>query len=263
MHSLVSFWLFVRIGFLRNQIYKSAVVFKIVSSVIFLLVQWSLWRSIYASNAITVYDQDSILAYFVFSQLLYAMYPSSVSMQFGRQIQTGQISIRLLQPVNLLKQFLYESIGVSIHSLIMVVLPLTLFSLLARQLSGISGHNLLPFLLFVTNSFFIMFCFESLLGCLCFITRSHWGVQSLKQVILLLLSGRLIPLSLYPDSLEKIVRVLPFQFFYDVPISYLVHDTHSGFVHLYALQLFYLAMFIVAMVYAYRRSIRHLVVQGG
>lgn len=51
----------------------------------------------------------------------------------------------------------------------------------------------------------------------------HMGINIMKKVVVSLLSGAAIPISFFPESLAKVVMVLPFQAIYNTPLSILIH----------------------------------------
>ena len=80
-------------------------------------------------------------------------------------------------------------------------------------------------LLFLLNQFFaiVMFdCVAYFCGVLCFYTNAGWGINQAKNVIIKFLSGAVIPISFFPEVLQKIINVLPFSGFVSNPVSILL-----------------------------------------
>ena len=65
---------------------------------------------------------------------------------------------------------------------------------------------------------------QSALGLVCFWTTRVGALFSLYIVLELLLSGRLVPLTLMPDWVQTVAWLLPFQWTFYFPIETLVGD---------------------------------------
>ncbi len=79
---------------------------------------------------------------------------------------------------------------------------------------GLVDFSLLAFIL----AFLISFNFDYLVGLMAFYNESIWGLTITKEVILTVLSGALNPLQFFPDAIQKILLVLPFQAIYYTPL---------------------------------------------
>ena len=77
-------------------------------------------------------------------------------------------------------------------------------------------------------SIIINYCIDFFVGTICIYTESIWGINIMKQVIVLLLSGATIPIAFFPETLKKIVYYLPFQSIYNAPLTILLDKTQSG-----------------------------------
>lgn len=89
------------------------------------------------------------------------------------------------------------------------------------------GINLLFFVISVVFSLLINFSINFLVATICLYTESIWGINILKEVIVLLLSGASIPLVFFPEGLRNFVAYLPFQAIYNTPLSLLIQKEIS------------------------------------
>ena len=111
----------------------------------------------------------------------------------------------------------------------------------------------------------INFCIDFFIGTVCLYTQSIWGINIMKEVIVLLLSGATIPLAFFPDTLRRIVSYLPFQSIYNTPLTILIRDSMplTETLTMLGIQLFWaLVMFLVSDLF-WRRSMRVITVNGG
>ena len=102
-------------------------------------------------------------------------------------------------------------------------------------------------------------------GSICLYTESIWGINIMKQVIVLLFSGATIPLAFFPDRLQSIAYRLPFQSIYNTPLRILLMQTVDlcEVSRMLLLQLFWCIMLTVLTSLFWRVSIRQITVNGG
>ena len=111
----------------------------------------------------------------------------------------------------------------------------------------------------------INYSIDFIVGTICLYTESIWGINIMKQVIVLLLSGATIPLAFFPDTLRTVVNYLPFQSIYNAPLTLLLDGAPTAETVLTTLgtQLIWcIAMMIVSKLF-WKVSLRQITVNGG
>ena len=175
-------------------------------------------------------------------------------------IKSGDISLKLLNPFPFAGQVFIESIGNTIFKLCMLNIPLyIIYFLYGVKLSLI---NFLYFILLYVLSYVFYFFFEVIFGLFSFYTGSIWGLKNFKYVILLLLSGKAIPLNFYPRVLRKILDFLPFKYMFYSPVMSLVENTQGG-IEAVLIQAVSIVLIFLLFNVMYRNVIRVLCIQGG
>jgi ABC-2 type transport system permease protein len=200
-------------------------------------------------------------SYIVFAQCIYCIYPSSTSNIIGELMKNGNISLYMVKPISIFRRFIFEQIGTSIYKFIFLALPTLAIAWLFFGVS-VGRPDMLIILAILIFSYLFYFTFEMIIGCLSFITKSIWGIQSLKFTVLLLLTGRIIPLDFYPTSIQKVITKLPFRFFFasladsiSRNVSFSIYD----FLELTATVILSIIIYIVI----FSLACRHFTVQGG
>lgn len=195
---------FMQIGFKKLLVYPLANLLNIASSLLFIILQYYLWSSIYESNQLQALSFSSMLVYLVYANILTSLYPSGIAMNVAKLINSGDITSYILRPVSLCTQFFFEELGTSLCKCIrMLVLLLLIQILLPIQVLQITMHGW--FACIVILSFVIYFLIEMIFGTMAFYTNSFWGLNSLKYAITVLFSAQLIPLAFYPQWLQNII----------------------------------------------------------
>ena len=127
------------------------------------------------------------------------------------------------------------------------------------------GINLLYFVISVVMAVSINYSIDFFVGTICLYTESIWGINIMKQVIVMLFSGATIPLAFFPDALKTVAMAMPFQSIYNAPLSLLLeaNPTPELLLHTLGLQLFWvLAMLLISRVF-WKISLRQITVNGG
>ena len=127
------------------------------------------------------------------------------------------------------------------------------------------GLNLLFFVISVMMAVSINYSIDFLVGTICLYTESIWGINIMKQVVVMLLSGATIPVAFFPEPLKTIAGYLPFCSIYNAPLSVLLEGDPQPQTLLTTLgiQLFWcIAMAAISNLF-WRVSLRQITVNGG
>src|SRR5205823_2909279 len=90
------------------------------------------------------------------------------------------------------------------------------------------------------------------------------GVARLTPALIFFFSGMIIPLPLFPDWLQPLIKSLPFRGLIDVPFRlYLGNMSPTEAALSLVQQAIYIAIFVLIGRWALARGTRRLVVQGG
>ncbi len=257
----------VKIGFLEQYVYKLATFFNFLTTLLYITVQYFLWRAIYSSTALVSINQytfNNVLVYICLSQVISLVFPSNISGKFSDYVRTGDIIHTLLKPVNIETQLFYESIGRSMYRLFTNALPTFIIMLiLIPQVSQIRILTLFQFIVIFLFSYVFMFYFEMLMGVMSFYTVSIWGIQSFKYVVIAILSGRIMPISLYPEVFKRIVNLLPFKIVYFTPLEFVMGKSNSSFSYIVGYQIVSIIVLYFSYKLIYANALKRLIVQGG
>jgi viologen exporter family transport system permease protein len=144
------------------------------------------------------------------------------------RIREGQLSAALLRPIHPLHDDVASFAG---WKIVVIVLWLPI----AAALWLIFDPTLSPrpievgvFALAIWGAYLIRTMFLSILGMITFWTTRVSAIFELAIALELLLSGRLVPLTLMPDWAEKLAYALPFMWTFYFPIEALVGDLSNA-----------------------------------
>lgn len=226
--SFIAFWrrniAFCNLGIVSNLEYRfNFIVDAFIQPILTVGIEVLLWIAIFktaASGQIGGFGEESYLAYAVWAPFLGRiaiswMYESMMVEEVG----SGSINTILTRPISFYEYYLSQMMGykvITTLSSILVPIAASYYFNLPVQYSKIPlALSLVIFYLFLvhTMSFVI-----STLGF--FLTRVR-SFTLVKNLILWLLSGELVPIDLMPEALKKFFLSMPFSSGVYIPLGYI------------------------------------------
>jgi ABC-2 type transport system permease protein len=102
---------------------------------------------------------------------------------------------------------------------------------------------------------------------ICLYTESTWGVNIVKETIVLLLSGATIPLAFFPEGLRKAVEYMPFRAVYDIPLTILLKkngtDSYDGLLEKFGVQIIWGIVLCILGNLFWNHAVKRITVNGG
>jgi ABC-2 type transport system permease protein len=139
-----------------------------------------------------------------------------------RRIRQGQLAGELMRPLHPIHNDVAFFIGWKIVVIVMW-LPLAAFlSLVFKPEFELTWSGAVVFFVAIWGAYLIRTMLLSLLGMITFWTTRVSAIYEFYFAAELLLSGRLVPLSLMPDWVQAITTYLPFRYAFGFPIEALV-----------------------------------------
>ena len=257
-----------RAGIMESLQFRLSFVIMVAGNMLYLIVTYFLWKAIYASvdtdvvNGMTFTDT---LIYLVLATALYGFMEMYLVWDIGRSIQSGKIVLDLLKPMPYRRYLFWGYSGNFVVQFFLTFLPTFIVVSVVTHGAVPIGMNLVWFALSVVLAVVINFSFDFIIGTVCLFTESIWGINIMKQVVVLLLSGATIPLAFFPDKLRAVVNCLPFQAVYHAPLSLLLneHPDMQTVCATLGLQFFWAAALTLLSVLFWNRSVRQITVNGG
>ena len=114
-------------------------------------------------------------------------------------------------------------------------------------------------------AFIVSFSIDYFVGLLGFYSESVWGLSITKEIIVSALSGALIPLQFFPETIQRVLFWLPFQAIYHTPIMMITRaDLGLGtFIPMLLIQLMWaVVLFVLARLF-YNQAVKVLRIAGG
>ena len=257
-----------RAGIIEALQFRLSFLVMVIGNLLYLIVVYFLWKAIYASAGTDVVNGMSFtdtLIYLVLATALFNFMEMYTVWEIGRNIQSGKIVLDLLKPMEYRKYLFWSYSGSFVTQFFLTFLPTFIAVAIVTHGAIPLGINIIYFVLSVVMAVSINYSIDFLVGTICLYTESIWGINIMKQVIVLLLSGATIPIAFFPEPLKTIVHYLPFQSIYNAPLSLLMDGNPDNKTILSTLgtQLIWCIIMIVISKLFWKISLRQITVNGG
>jgi ABC-2 type transport system permease protein len=247
-------------------VYRTGFLFTIFGNALYMAVAYFLWTSIY-TNTTTIHGLsfNETFIYVAIGSTVFVLLKTYADWQIAHDIEDGTISIYLTKPVDYQMYALCLSLGSALTNLAAITVPTVLLLVFVFKVSIPLGPGLLLFPFSLLLAFLISYCFDYFTGLTAFYTESIWGISTTKEVLISVLAGALVPLQFFPDAIQKVLLVLPFQAIYYTPLMMVTRPEQDWgtLLSMLGIQAIWTVLLFVATRLFYHQAIKVLRVAGG
>lgn len=193
-----------------------------VRSVLSLLTIYFLWFSVLPKGSnLLGYTQDSILTYIIGAYFVGAIVFSSRTPEIGDNINSGDLSIFLLRPINYFFYWFAKDAGDKAMNIFFSIFELILFFIVIHPPLFIQTNIFTLFLSIIAIIFstLILFWINVLLGLIGFWSQETWAPRFIFYTLVPFLSGVFFPLDIVPGVIFSIIKLLPFTYLLYFPVK--------------------------------------------
>jgi ABC-2 type transport system permease protein len=258
---------FARIGFLNMLAFRARYYVGVLTYLFNVAVYYFIWRAVFRSGGASVAGMtlEDMVTYVAVGWGIRSFYFNEIDRELGTQVQEGKLAMNLIRPVDFQTVMIADAAGQSAFRAVLFTLPISVvLALLFPLKPPASPLAAILFLFSAATSFFLVAAINFLVGLLAIRSKSILGILRAKYLLLELLSGLLIPTTLFPEPLRSILLASPFPHINFTPAS-LYLGKAQGFeaARLLALQVGWTAVLLAAGQWSWRASRRRITIQGG
>lgn len=225
-----------------------------------------LWKTAYKGMDIVAgVNESQMVTYSIISTLMWSFYVYSGEGMIRSRIQRGEIAIDLIRPINFFLNCFATSFGRAASSIINVILPIILLMAIFIQVPAASGF--LAAILSIVSmllGYGIIWLIGAVVGMASFWVMEMGNLGVVKDALVQLLSGRIIPLWLFPKNVQRVLSFFPFQYIYQTPISiYIGKISTNQALPSMGLQLLWIIGLIMVLFLMWGKAKKRLLIQGG
>jgi ABC-2 type transport system permease protein len=256
----------MRANFMVGIVYRFGFLFSILGNVIYLGVAYYLWKSIYRhADVIRGLTFNETFLYVGLGSAIFILLKTYVDWILNFEIREGAIASYLIKPIDFGLYVLFFTLGGLLVNLAAITAPTLFMLIIVFKVKFVLGPGLIVFPLSLLMAFLVSFFIDYFVGLLGFYSESVWGLSTVKEIIVTVFSGALIPLQFFPDALQKILLWLPFQAIYHTPLMMVTRPDQGweALLRMLLVQLLWVVVLFIGTRIFYNQAIKVLRISGG
>lgn len=257
---------FSRIGFLNMLAFRLRYYTGVITYFINVTVYYFIWRAVYAADpGYAGLNFPQMVTYVAVGWIIRSMYFNNIDSQMAADILEGKISMVMLKPVSIQWSYLARALGESAFRLLMLTAPTAVvISLIFPVRPPASGTHFAAFLLALAGSVLLVGALNFIVGSCAVSLQSILGLLRAKFWMQELLSGLLVPVTLFPPPLREISGWLPFEHIGYTPMMiYLGRLSWPEIGRAFALEWSWILFLLVFGGWFWRLLSRRITIHGG
>lgn len=246
--------------------YRFEVYAGIITKFILIIANVFLWECVYSTEtAIEGIGKEQMITYSVMSACLSLLYSCGIQGTINTDVRKGNISTRLIRPFNLLGAYFAEDVGSVLVNLILKVVPVLILCALILPIKPpvsieAAGLMLVSYLF----GFLIMWLLSALMGMFAFVTMELGNIGVVKDMVVAILSGSMIPVWFFSEQMEKVLMMTPFPYTYQTPLGlYIGKIGINEGLHQIGIQLVWVLILGMCVSVVWHKAQKKVLVQGG
>jgi ABC-2 type transport system permease protein len=215
---------FISKAFQRSIAYKLEYYTGLANAFLYIFIFTSVWRTVALESpgSLGIWTGDALVNYAILSTLIKVSYGRNEYLLINK-IKNGDIAYDILKPYSIPIMYISDSLGVSVFQLFARAIPLLLFSIFFFGITpDVNIYKILQFLPAYLISFLLFLSFGFLISSLAFYFTEVFSFYILNSALITLLSGAVIPITMFPESLLGIISWTPYPYLYYYPTAILL-----------------------------------------
>jgi ABC-2 type transport system permease protein len=246
--------------------YRGAVLGGLICQMFFGLVLVAIYRALYAGKPQAI-PLSHVTTYVWLQQAFFRML-TSTDAELTDKIKTGAIAYDLCRPLDLYGYYYARILAQKLTGSFLRALPMLFFAALLPEGWGIclpvSAAALLAALLAFAAGLFCVSALENITMAITMRTLDPRGMQFMLSMLMMTLSGNILPLTLFPDRWQHVITLLPYAQLLDAPIRlYTGEYALSAAPRVLLIQCGWTLVLVLLGCALWRNNRRKLIIQGG
>jgi viologen exporter family transport system permease protein len=184
------------------------------------LVMLAVWFSMSEGGPIAGYTQSDFVSYYLLLAFVQQMTAVWVIYELSYEIRHGDLSIKLLHPLDPLHDYLSTNLADKIlRPVILVPLALVAYLIFPTIHYDMTIPHLVLFVAALAAAWFIRFMSQYIFGLLAFWVSDSMALNDIWFALSQMLGGMIAPLDLFPPNVTAVANWLPFRFMLSFPVE--------------------------------------------
>ena len=258
---------YARIGFVNILAFRLRYYTGIVTYLINVTVYYFIWKALYAADPEFAegFSFPEMVTYVAVGWVIRSVYFNNIDQNMATDVQSGDIVVNLLKPASVQSIYLGRALGEAAFRLFMLTVPAGIvIAAIFPVMPPASSLDFAAFLLSLAGSVLLVGALNFIIGSLAVRMKTILGLLRAKYYIQELLSGLLVPMTLFPAAVAGALAWLPFQHIAYTPLRiYLGKLDGAAMGEALAIQWAWAVSLLAFGAFFWSRMSRRLTVQGG
>jgi ABC-2 type transport system permease protein len=258
---------FARVGFVNILAFRLRYYTGVVTYLINVSVYYFIWKALYAADPefAAGFDFPEMVTYVAVGWIIRSVYFNNVDTDMAADIQSGAIVVTMLKPAGVQVRYLGQAVGEAAFRLLLLTGPSALLiSLIFPVRPPVGAAAFAAFLVSLAGSVMLTGALNFIVGALALRMTSILGLLRAKFYVQELLSGLLVPLTMFPPAIAAAFGWLPFQHIAYTPLRiYLGKLEGVELVQALAVEWLWVAALMAFGAWFWDRMARQITVHGG
>ncbi len=255
----------------RHLAYKGAFYLWIFISLFSSFISYFLWMAVYGSSdkpTLGGLTQNEMVVYIFMVYVTSSVTMITISDWVSEDVVKGNVAMWLIKPIDYRLSLVAKAMGTMVYRFlapsVFIWGGLELYKVFVLKMEMVSIVDLLAYILSCLFSFFICVLFDFCFGMVAFFTTYIFGLMMVKEAVISFLCGQLIPLSFFPEVVQRVFEFLPFSSMVYTPVMiYLGKYDGLQLILLLSKQALWVVILYALGSLIWKQVVKRLVVLGG
>jgi ABC-2 type transport system permease protein len=261
----MKYYAYAKKNFVGRSAYRFDHFMGILDTILNLFLYWCIYKTLFGVSGLKDgISFDMVMTNFILSLGLMTVFTYDQFL-LPWKIGSGNIENDLLKPIRFREMALALDLGNIVFNLIFQYIPtLIIANIIFDIVKPVSFFAFMCFLVSITLGFLILWNIAFTIQTLGFWIINVWSVATIKDVLVNILSGAMLPIWFMPEWMQNIVMLTPFPSIYFSPIQiYLGQVSGIKILYIFFQQIIWIIIFYLISEILWNKGVKKLVVQGG
>ncbi len=257
---------FARVGFVNILAFRLRYYTGVLTYLINVTVYYFIWKALYAGSPnLAGFRFPEMVTYIAVGWMIRSLYFNNIDQDMAQDVMEGKISMALIKPVSVQWMYISQALGETAFRLGMLSAPVAVvLALIFPVRPPKTPAYAVLFFLSLIGSVMLVATLNFIVGSCAVRLKSILGLLRAKFFVQELLSGLLIPMTMFPSGLQKLLALLPFEHIgYTPMLIYLGRLNYRRAAGALAVQLLWVVLLALFGRWFWARMSRKITIHGG
>ncbi len=257
---------FARVGLVNILAFRLRYYTGVLTYFINVTVYYFIWKALYAADPnFAGFTFDEIVTYVAVGWMIRSLYFNHIDQEMAEEVMEGKISMTLIKPVSVQWMFISRALGETVFRAALLTAPVAaVIAVVFHVEPPRSAAHAALFLPSLAGSVLLVAMLNFIVGTCALRLKSIQGLLRAKFFLQELLSGLLVPLTMFPAPAQTVMAWLPFQHIgYTPMLIYLGKLSAAGAAAALGLQALWIVALSACGAWFWNRMSRNITVHGG